>query len=84
MNASNNMQEDIVVVSDESCVPTETAKEVAELKLMLRKQDMAIERLPHPLAAAEIDKKREDEIPDWTLEEIERFFDEGPDYSLDE
>ena len=73
MHAPNNMQEDVVVVSDESSVPTETAKELAELKLMLRKQDMEMERLRSQLAAAEIENKKEDEIPDLSLEEIERF-----------
>ena len=67
------MQEDVVVVSDESSVPTETAKELAELKLMLRKQDMEMERLRSQSAAAEIENKKEDEIPDLSLEEIERF-----------
>ena len=67
------MQEDIVVVSDEPSVPTVTAKELAELKLMLRKQDMEMERLRSQLAAAEIENRKEDEIPDLSLEEIERF-----------
>ena len=73
MHAPNNMQEDVVVVSDESSVPTETAKELAELKLMLRKQDVEMERLRSQLAAAEIENKKEDEIPDLSLEEMERF-----------
>ena len=40
---------------------------------MLRKQDLEMERLLSQLAAAEIENKKEDEIPDLNLEEIERF-----------
>ena len=67
------MQEDIVVVSDDSAVGSDTAKELAELKMMLRKQDAEMEKLRSQLAATEIEKRKEEMIPDLSLEEIERF-----------
>ena len=53
------MQEDPVVVSDDSAMDSETAKESAELKLMLRKQDAEMERLRTQLAATEIEKRKD-------------------------
>ena len=67
------MQEDIVVVSDDSAVGSDTANELAELKMMLRKQDAEMEKLRSQLAATEIEKRKEEMIPDLSLEEIERF-----------
>ena len=67
------MQEDIVVVSDDSAVGSYTAKELGELKMMLRKQDAEMEKLRSQLAATEIEKRKEEMIPDSSLEEIERF-----------
>ena len=67
------MQEDIVVVSDDSAVGSDTAKELAELKMMLRKQDAEMEKLRSQLAATEIEKRKEEMIPGLSLEEIERF-----------
>ena len=64
LKRSLGLQTNKTGVVDESSVPTETAKELAELKLMLRKQDMEVERLRSQLAAAEIENKKEDEIPD--------------------
>ena len=73
MHAPNNMQEDAIIVSDESSMSTETAKELAKLKLMLRKQDMEMERFRSQLAASEIEHKEEEEIPDLTMNKIEHF-----------
>ena len=67
------MQEDIAVVSDDSAVGSDTAKELAELKMMLRKQDAELEKLRTQLAATEIEKRKEEVISDLSLEEIERF-----------
>ena len=67
------MQEDIVVVSDDSAVGSDTAKELAELKMMLRKQDAEMEKLRTQLAATEIEKRKEEVIPDLSSEEIEPF-----------
>ena len=67
------MQEDIVVVWDDSAVGFDTAKELAEVKMMLRKQDAEMEKLRSQLAGTEIEKRKEEMIPDLSLEEIERF-----------
>ena len=67
------MQEDIVVVSDDLAVGSDTAKELAELKMMLRKQDAEMKKMRTHLAATEMGKRKEEVIPDLSLEEIEQF-----------
>ena len=67
------MQEDAIFVSDDSHAESGTAKELAELKAMLRRQDAEVERLRVQLAATEIEKRKDTEIPDLNLDGIEEF-----------
>ena len=67
------MQEDAIFVSDDSHAESGTAKELAELKAMLRRQDAEVERLRTQLAATEIEKRKDTEIPDLNLAGIEEF-----------
>ena len=67
------MQEDAIFVSEDSHAESGTAKELAELKAMLRRQDAEVERLRTQLAATEIEKRKDTEIPDLNLAGIEEF-----------
>ena len=67
------MQEDAIFVSNDSHAESGTAKELAELKAMLRRQDAEMERLRTQLATTEIEKRKDTEIPDLNLAGIEEF-----------
>ena len=67
------MQEDAIFVSDDSHAESGSAKELAELKAMLRRQDAEMERLRTQLAATEIEKRKETEIADLNMAGIEEF-----------
>ena len=57
------MIEDTVLISDDSVMESDRAKELAGLKLMLGKQDAKMEKLRPQLAATEIKKRKEDDMP---------------------
>ena len=73
LHGSSGMQEAAIFASDDSHVESGTAKELAELKSMLRRQDAEVERLSTQLAATEIEKRKDTEIPDLNLAGIEEF-----------
>ena len=73
LHGSNGMHEDAIFVSDDSTAESGSAKELAELKAMLRRQDAEMGRLRTQLAATEIEKRKETEVPDLNMAGIEDF-----------
>ena len=78
------MQEDAILVFEDSHAESGSAKELAELKAMLRRQDAEMERLRTQLAATEIEKRKETEIPDLNMAGNRGIFEEGESYGVDE